>query len=68
MTIPMKDQKAHKIAEHLVKKVYTKFGPPARVLTDKGTNFFKNSFQRLAFFLKSSKLKLRAITRRQTDQ
>ena len=35
MTIPMKDQKAHTIAEHLVKKIYTKFGPPERVFTDK---------------------------------
>ena len=39
MTIPMTDQKAYTIAEHLVGKIYTKFGPPERVLTDQGTNF-----------------------------
>jgi hypothetical protein len=34
MTIPMENQKAYTIAEHLVKKVYTKYSPPERVLTD----------------------------------
>ncbi len=63
----MKDQKAHTIAEHLVKKVYTKFGPPARVLTDKGTNFLSILISKYAFFLKLSKLKLQVTTRRRMD-
>nr|CAH0108932.1 unnamed protein product [Daphnia galeata] len=31
--MPMEDQKAHTISEHLVKKVYTKYGPPERIKT-----------------------------------
>jgi hypothetical protein len=57
MTIPMKDQKAHTIAEHLVKKVYTKFGPPARVLTDKGTNFLSKLISKICILFKIKQIK-----------
>ncbi len=52
MAIPMKDQKAYTIAEHLVKKIYTKFGPPARVLTDKGTNFLSKLISKICIRFK----------------
>ena len=57
ITIPMEDQKAHTIAEHLVKKVYTKYGPPERVLTDKGTNFLSKLIAKMCTLFKIKQIK-----------
>jgi transposase InsO family protein len=57
MTIPMKNQKAHTIAENLVKKVYTKFGPPQRVLTDRGTNFLSKLISSICLLFKIQQIK-----------
>jgi hypothetical protein len=57
MTIPMKNQKAYTIAEHLVKKVYTKFGPPQRVLTDRGTNFLSKLISSICLLFKIEQIK-----------
>ena len=53
MNIPMKDHKAHTIAEHLEKKVCRKFGPPARVLSDKGTNFLSKLISKICILFKN---------------
>ncbi len=57
MTIPMKNQKAYTIAEHLVKKVYTKFGSPQRVLTDRGTNFLSKLISSICLLFKIEQIK-----------
>jgi transposase InsO family protein len=58
----MEDQKAHTIAEHLVKKVYTevrspKYGPPERVLTDKGTNYVSKLVAKMCMLFKIKQIK-----------
>jgi len=57
MTIPMENQKAHTIAENLVKKVYTKYGPPERVLTDQGTNFLSKLIAEICLLFKIKQIK-----------
>ena len=57
MTIPMKDQKAHTIARHLVQRIYTKFGPPNRVLTDKGTNFLSKLIAEVCSLFKMKQIR-----------
>jgi hypothetical protein len=53
----MENQKAYTIAEHLVKKVYTKYGPPERVLTDKGTNFLLKLNSHICVLFKIKQIK-----------
>ncbi len=53
----MEDQKAHTIAEHLVKKVYTKYGPLERVLTDKRTNFLSKLIAKMCTLFKIKQIK-----------
>jgi hypothetical protein len=57
MTIPMENQKANTIAEHLVKKVYSKYGPPERVLTDQGTNFLSKLISHFSILFKIKQIK-----------
>jgi transposase InsO family protein len=57
MTIPMENQKAYTIAEHLLKKVYTKYGPPERVLTDQGTNFLSKLISHICVLFKIKQIK-----------
>ena len=41
-TIPMEDQRAKSVAEHLVVNILTKYGSLHTVLTNQGTNFLSN--------------------------
>ncbi len=40
-----------------MKKVYTKFGPPARVLTDKGTHFLSKLISKICILFKIKQIK-----------
>jgi transposase InsO family protein len=60
ITIPMKDQKAHTVAKHLVHKVITKYGAPQNVLTDRGTNFLFTFVKEICILFKIKQMRTTA--------
>ena len=44
---PTRDQKANTVAEILVSKVYSRFGPPTVLQSDQGRNFESNVMQEI---------------------
>ncbi|KZS02684.1 Uncharacterized protein APZ42_000181 [Daphnia magna] len=51
-TVPMRNQTAQTIAKVLVNKIFTKYGSPEVVLTDKGTNFLSSLIQEVCKLFK----------------
>jgi transposase InsO family protein len=57
ITIPMKDQTAHTVANCLVYKVITKYGAPHYVLTDRGTNFLSTLVKEICILFKIKQMR-----------
>jgi transposase InsO family protein len=49
--IPLRDAKASTVAEMFMNQIVVRYGPPMKILTDRGSQFTSNLFQKMCDFL-----------------
>lgn len=57
IAIPIPNQEAHTVAEYYVRKIICLFGTPTSLLTDQGSNFLGELFERVCKLLKIKKVR-----------